>query len=87
LHIGLPVHVGGLTVNTGDLLHGDRNGVTRVPLEIASEIPDAAKEFVAAERIMLDYVQGAGPFNVQEFADRRKAFTAEVNQLCARLKR
>ncbi|MEX0978958.1 MAG: RraA family protein, partial [Pirellulales bacterium] len=27
LHVGLPVRVGGLAVNTGDLLHGDANGV------------------------------------------------------------
>ena len=32
LHIGLPVRVGGLMVNTGDLLHGDANGVTSIPL-------------------------------------------------------
>ena len=28
LHLGLPVRVGGLMVNQGDLLHGDANGVT-----------------------------------------------------------
>ena len=39
LHIGMPVHVGGLIVNNGDLLHGDVNGVTRMPIEIADEIP------------------------------------------------
>ena len=47
LHIGLPVNVGGLTVHNGDLLHGDVNGVTRIPLEIADEIPDVAAEFVS----------------------------------------
>ena len=47
LHIGLPVHVGGLTVNNGDLLHGDTNGVARIPLEIASEVAEIAAEFVA----------------------------------------
>src|SRR5262245_715820 len=29
--IGIPVHVGGLMVQQGDLLHGDRNGVCRIP--------------------------------------------------------
>ncbi len=87
LHIGLPVHVGGLTVNTGELLHGDINGVIRIPPEIASEIPDAAREFVAAERIVLDYVQGPGPCEIKEFTARRKEFMNVVAQLTARLRR
>ncbi len=87
LHLGLPVHVGGLTVNNGDLLHGDVNGVTRIPLEIADEIPDAATEFVAAERIVIDYVRSPGSKSVTEFGARRKEFSGVVAQLTARLKR
>jgi 4-hydroxy-4-methyl-2-oxoglutarate aldolase len=60
LNVGLPVHVGGLAVGTGDLLHGDLNGVSSVPVEIATEAAGVADEFVAAERIVLDYVQGDG---------------------------
>jgi regulator of RNase E activity RraA len=85
LHIGLPVHVGGLTVNNGDLLHGDGNGVARIPPEIANEVADVALEFVAAERIMLDYVQPPGPKDVAEFTRRRKEFSAVVAQLCQRV--
>ncbi len=93
LHIGLPVHVGGLTVNNGDLLHGDVNGVTRIPLEIAHEIPDVATEFVAAERIVLDYVQSPdreqtlGASEVAEFTCRRKEFSAVVAKLTERVRR
>jgi regulator of RNase E activity RraA len=87
LHIGLPVHVGGLTVRTRDLMHGDANGVVRIPIEIADEIPDAAAEFVAAERIMLDYVQAPGEKDVTEFGRRRKEFTSVVQKMIARLKR
>ena len=47
----------GLVVNQGDLLHGDGNGVTSIPLEIASEVPDVATGLVAAEKIVLDYVR------------------------------
>ncbi len=39
VEIGIPVNVGGLTVHTGDLMHGDKHGVTNIPLEIAAEIP------------------------------------------------
>jgi 4-hydroxy-4-methyl-2-oxoglutarate aldolase len=87
LHVGLPVHVGGLTVNQGDLLHGDLNGVTRIPLAIADAIPDVAAEFVAAEKIVLDYVRGSGAKSIAEFSARRKEFAAVVAKLVERVRR
>jgi 4-hydroxy-4-methyl-2-oxoglutarate aldolase len=87
LHLGLPVHVGGLTVNNGDLLHGDVNGVTRIPLEIVDEIPDVATEFVAAEKIVIDYVRSPGAKTVAEFAARRKEFSAVVAEITERVNR
>lgn len=56
LHV--PVRVGGVVVHPGDLLHGDLNGITTVPMEIASEVADACDEFVQAEAIVLDYLKG-----------------------------
>lgn len=53
--INVPVTVGGIVVNPLDLLHGDINGVTTIPLEIASEIPEACKDLMAAEQVILDY--------------------------------
>jgi regulator of RNase E activity RraA len=38
-----PVVVGRMKVKSGDLLHGDLNGVQQIPLEIAAQLPDAAK--------------------------------------------
>ena len=38
--MGIPIDVGGLTVSTGDLLHGDKHGVTNIPFELADRIPD-----------------------------------------------
>jgi 4-hydroxy-4-methyl-2-oxoglutarate aldolase len=87
LHLGLPVRVGGLVVNNGDLLHGDRNGVTLIPLEIVDQIPDAAAEFVAAEKIVLQYVQSVGVKTVAEFTARREEFSACVAQLTKRVRR
>ena len=60
LHLGLPVRIGGLMVTQGDLLHGDANGVTNIPPEIACEVADVAGDFVRAEAIMLDYVKSSG---------------------------
>src|SRR3984957_4433725 len=56
--INVPVHVGGVMVHPGDLLHGDRNGVTTIPLSIASAVGQACAELVAAEAIVLDYLKG-----------------------------
>src|SRR3954453_4255723 len=36
--INVPVHVGGAMVHPGALLHGDRNGVTTIPNEVAAEV-------------------------------------------------
>ena len=50
LQVGIPVTVGGLWVETGALLHGDCNGVTTIPVEIASEVPDACAELARRSR-------------------------------------
>lgn len=87
LHIGMPVRVGGLMVNTGDLLHGDVNGVTNIPFPIAAEVADAADEFVALENIMMDYVKSDAEKSVAEFQERRAYFQAEAAKLKKRLSR
>jgi regulator of RNase E activity RraA len=40
---GGPVEVGGLTIQPGDLIHGDRHGVLTVPQKLALELPAAAR--------------------------------------------
>ena len=54
------VHVGGVTVCPGDLLHGDCNGVTTIPAEIAADVAHACEEFMRAEAVVLDYLKGEG---------------------------
>src|SRR5262249_35128921 len=66
-HLNVPAHVGGTMVHPGDLLHGDRNGVTTVPLEIASAVAGACAEYVAAEQVVLDYLR-AGKVEPKGFA-------------------
>ncbi len=57
--INVPVRVGGVVIYPGDVLHGDLNGVTTIPNEIASAVAHACREFMAAETVVLDYVQTA----------------------------
>jgi 4-hydroxy-4-methyl-2-oxoglutarate aldolase len=87
LDVGTSVRVGGLVVHTGDLLHGDANGVTNIPLELAVEVADVAGELVAAENHILDYVKAAGPKNVQQLAERRLAMGEAMAALRRRVSR
>lgn len=82
----VPVRVGGLAVHPGDLLHGDANGVTNIPLEIASEVADAAAEYVAAEAIVLDFLKTA-PRDPDLYAEARRASQQAIAALAARLRR
>jgi 4-hydroxy-4-methyl-2-oxoglutarate aldolase len=51
---GGTVEVGGLAVRPGDLLYGDLHGVVSIPLEIAAEIPNAARALQRHEREIMD---------------------------------
>ena len=57
VEVGGPVTVGGLTVQPGDLLHGDEHGVISIPHEIARELPKAAAEVEARERGIIEYAR------------------------------
>jgi len=82
--LGVPVHVGGVTVHPGDLLHGDRNGVTLIPNRIASAVAQGCADFMAAEAIVLEYLNG-GAVTPAGFAEARKACKEKVDALAKRL--
>src|SRR5438477_7532168 len=79
LHLGLPVRVGSLMVNQGDLLHADANGVTNIPVEIASEVADIAGEFLAAEETVMKYAKAPGEKSVARINELRKEFQSIVS--------
>ena len=54
----VPVTVGGVTIHPGDLLHGDCNGVTTIPLDIAADVAHACDAFMEAETVITDYLAG-----------------------------
>lgn len=86
LEFHVPIHVGGLAVYPGDLLHADRNGVTNIPREIAAEAADVCAEFIAAEEAVLDYCRG-GEVTVAGFAEARREMGRRVKQLQERVRR
>jgi len=57
--VGRPVTIGGLTIKTGDIIHGDAHGVTRVPIEVAREIPSAAKRIEEKEQEIIRYCRSS----------------------------
>lgn len=84
--INVPVSVGGITVLPGALLHGDCNGVTTIPEEIADEIPDACRELMAAEQIVLDYCR-SGEINPKGLAEVRRESVELISALGRRISR
>jgi 4-hydroxy-4-methyl-2-oxoglutarate aldolase len=86
LHIHVPVHVGGIVIYPDDLLHGDLNGVTTIPHEIATETADIGDEFVAAEKIILDALRDGTP-SVKRLKEARAAAGEQIARLRAQVSR
>lgn len=85
VQINVPVHVGNVAVHPGDLLHGDRNGVTTIPNEVASAVAHACQEFMAAEQVVLDYLK-AGKIDPKSYAAARNECKNRIDALGKKLK-
>lgn len=53
VEVGPPVEIGGLKVQSGDLLQGDCHGVLSIPREIAAQIPAVAARIIEKERKLI----------------------------------
>lgn len=69
IDLGIPVKIGGLVVNPGDLLMGDKHGVISIPLEIARDVPKAAQMVEDWERRVIDFCKSPD-FNMQGLLER-----------------
>jgi regulator of RNase E activity RraA len=56
--IGATVDIDGMLVHPGDLLHGDENGITIIPAEIAAQVAAKAHEHRVMERKRLEEILG-----------------------------
>jgi len=78
--VNVPVTVGGLAVDPGDLLHADRNGVLSIPRGIAAEAALASAKVMDAEAEVLRLVQRGGSPTVDDleaaYARMRERFEA-----------
>jgi regulator of RNase E activity RraA len=68
---GVPVRVGGITVQPGDLLHGDKHGVTTIPHAVAAEVAAVAARVDRTERQLLELTESAD-FTVEQLKERWK---------------
>src|SRR2546428_8543985 len=69
---GIPVKVGGVWINPGDLLHGDHHGVVLIPHEIAERIHEAGERVGAEEQQIIQACRPEG-FTVERLKATYKA--------------
>lgn len=84
--IHVPVYVGGIAIYPNDLLHADCNGVTTLPVEIATELADIGDEYVAAEAVILDGLRGPNP-TPKRLAELRAESQDRIGKLRERVSR
>ncbi len=69
IDVGVPVTIGGLKVNMGDVILGDQHGVMSIPHDIAADIPAAVKCVEDREREMISLCQSED-FTVEKLKDQ-----------------
>ena len=74
----VPVKIGSLIINPGDLIHADEHGVTIIPKEIPlSDLLKKVKGFLASEKKIIDYCKKPG-FKIEKlnsfFEEHEKKF-------------
>ncbi len=83
LDLHIPVQVGGLDVYPNDLLHGDANGVTTIPREIAADVADACDDYAAAEAVVINTAQ-SGSASLAELRGAFDEMASRIADLSAR---
>jgi 4-hydroxy-4-methyl-2-oxoglutarate aldolase len=69
IEFGDAVEIGGLKIQSGDLVHGDRHGVLTIPLEAAAEVPAEAAKIIQEERELLRFC-GSPQFSLLGLSER-----------------
>ena len=55
--IGQPVTLDGHEISTGDILHGDANGIVIVPRDVLAELPAAVQAVRDRERATMEFIR------------------------------
>ena len=57
VRVGIPVQIFGVEINPGDLLHGDENGLLRVPSAAFAGLEQAVQRVRERERRLMDFMR------------------------------
>lgn len=82
--VNVPVSVGGNLISPGDLLHGDANGVTTIPLDLAERVAAACPELVEIENILIHAAREPG-LTQARYGEVMKVFLERHNALARAL--
>lgn len=77
---GIPVELGGLRIEPGDLLHGDRHGILKVPLEIAAEIPAVVRQIQEKEERLIAMCRSAD-FSLDKLRELFRSLAPELKEV------
>lgn len=66
--IGSKVMIGGMEIQPGDLLHGDRHGVLSVPLTIAAQIPAVAGAMERQHQKIVEFCRSSS-FSIEKLSE------------------
>lgn len=67
--VGMEVEISGLKIKPGDLLHGDVNGIVKIPFEVAERLPAAVQKIRDNERSSMDFFNSPD-FTVEKLRER-----------------
>lgn len=68
VEFGAPVNIGGLKISTGDLLHGDLNGIHSVPSAVTGRLPGIVEKIKAHEAELIQLCQ-ARDFSIEKLQE------------------
>lgn len=77
---GAAVKIGGMQVQPGDLLHGDRHGVQTIPADIASKVPPVAQRMRAEEKALIEFCWSSG-FSLEKLRSEVEALRMKRKSL------
>ena len=78
----IPVQVGGVTVNPGDLLHADQHGFCIIPPEVAPHLAEACRGVEEVEHPLLELARSSA-FTVARYSQAQVELTQELDALSA----
>ena len=67
-HAVIASQIGSLEISPGDLLHGDANGIVRIPRDLAARVPSTAAALRRKDETIIDYCHSS-QFTVEGLRD------------------